>query len=75
MGVYKTVMATTPHSKRRNKMNQFRITRKNIEGMDMFCVGRVDGKSFADGVVSYNFTLSRMIEAIQCMNKLNEKEG
>lgn len=56
-------------------MNQFRITRKNIEGMDMFCVGRVDGKSFADGVVSYNFTLSRMIEAIQCMNKLNEKEG
>jgi len=59
-------------------MPNFRIVKKVCEETltEMWCVERLDGKSFRDGVVSYNFTYneSGAIAAIECVNIL-EKES
>jgi hypothetical protein len=58
-------------------MKKFAVSQKYIleEKNYCWCVYRYDGKSFRDGVVSYNFPYNEQgaIDAIACANSL-EKE-
>jgi len=53
----------------------FTISIQLVEGKQMYCVHRVDGRSFHDGVVSYNFDLEDYALAEACLSALNVSGG
>jgi hypothetical protein len=59
-------------------MVNFRIIKRICEEstLEIWSVERIDGKSFRDGVVSYNFPYNEKgaLDAIECAKKL-EKES
>lgn len=68
----------TLHRKRKGRtMVNFTVTQKYILGLNEYCwcVCRYDGRSFRDGVLSYNFPYTEQgaLDAIKCRKQL-EKE-
>lgn len=49
----------------------YKVVVKEIEGVEMLVVRRVDGKSFHGGVTSYNFDINDVAGATACAERLN----